>query len=452
MTGWLIGCAVAAVLIVFTYTLGMFLEGMGRPERPAGPVPAGLRVVFLVPCLNEGQVVGGALRDLTEVARPQDLIVVIDDGSDDGTAEAIRGVPDPRVRRLRRDPPHARQGKGAALNHAIRALPALLLGGGDPSRTIVCLMDADGRLDSTALGTVLPEFATTEVCAVQITVRISNRADSVLARLQDMEFVLYSRIFQRTRGRLGFAGLGGNGQFVRLSALEALGDEPWTDGLTEDLELGIRLALTGGRVLFLPHTAVRQQGLVRADRLVRQRSRWFQGHLQAWRLIPAVVRRSTGRAAADLLHVLLSPLLVFVGSFMTVSLLASVVGAALSDTAREQLLRPVPLMSWYLLTFAPAYLFGPLYARATGEIRAVRGLLYGHLFVVYALLWLVAGWWGLGRALAGRRSWLKTERLSDAESTSPTTVGPAGSAGSVGSAVAPGRHEGVRERAQDGAP
>jgi 1,2-diacylglycerol 3-beta-glucosyltransferase len=419
MTSILIGCAVAAVLVVFTYTLGMFLEGVvHRPpvSRRAGHGP---RVVFLVPCLNEERVIGETIRRLAADARWDDVILVIDDGSDDRTAEVVESVPDPRVRLLRRELPEARQGKGAALNHAVAALPP----GIDPAETVVCLMDADGRLDPGALETALAPFADPKVCAVQIAVRIGNRADGLLARLQDMEFVVYTRIFQRTRGRLGAAGLGGNGQFVRLSALHALGDEPWSAGLTEDLELGIQLVLNGGQTMSLPGASVHQQGLVKLRRLVRQRSRWFQGHVQAWRLIPAVRRAARGRVALDLLHILLSPLLIFVGSFMTLSLLASVVGACFSATARAQLLQPVPLVSWYVLTFAPALLFGPLYAKATGEVGVVRALLYGHLFILYGLIWLVAGWWALARVLSGRHAWLKTERLADRDAA-PDPLAP----------------------------
>jgi 1,2-diacylglycerol 3-beta-glucosyltransferase len=38
-------------------------------------------------------------------------------------------------------------------------------------------------------------------------------------------------------------------------------------------------------------------------------------------------------------------------------------------------------------------------------------VLLGHAFAVYSLLWMVAGYWALGRILRGRKSWHKTERL-----------------------------------------
>ncbi len=45
----------------------------------------------------------------------------------------------------------------------------------------------------------------------------------MLARMQDMEFVIYTEVFQRGRRHLGSVGLGGNGQFMRLSAMLSLG-------------------------------------------------------------------------------------------------------------------------------------------------------------------------------------------------------------------------------------
>lgn len=418
MSTVLIVCAVSAVLTVFTYTLGMYLESAGDPERPAGS-GAGFTVVFLVPCLNEERVIGATLRRLLDLSPPDGLVVVVDDGSDDGTARVVRAFADPRIRLLRREPPDARRGKGHALNHAMRHLlarpPAR-----PADRTLICLMDADGRLDQESLAMALPCFDDPRVGAVQVGVRIGNRAHGVLARLQDMEFVVYTRVFQRTRSRIGSAGLGGNGQIMRLSALLGQGSGPWSQSLTEDLDLGVRLVLSGWRTECVTRATVRQQGLTSLRALLRQRSRWFQGHLQALRLVPSVVGRSSGRVAAELLHVLLSPLLIFVGSFMTLSLAASLVGVTFSATAREQLFQPLPIVSWYVLTFGAAFLLGPLYARASGELSWAGGLLYGHLFIVYNLVWLVAAWWGLWRAARGRRSWLKTERLADRDTDAPT--------------------------------
>jgi UDP-N-acetylglucosamine 2-epimerase/Glycosyl transferase family 2 len=55
------------------------------------------------------------------------VIVVVDDGSDDGTAEIVRELEaDADVQVVRRQLPNARRGKAAALNHGYRELPGLL--------------------------------------------------------------------------------------------------------------------------------------------------------------------------------------------------------------------------------------------------------------------------------------------------------------------------------------
>ena len=418
----LILAASAAVICSFTYAFGMYLE--------AGVVPLRLHrsgidapfFVFLVPCLDEEEVLAATLDRLTSLPLHEFLVLVIDDGSTDATADIASAHPDSRVRLLQRTLPDARRGKGAALNAAVDHLVTTELADRDPDRVIIGLLDADGRLDSHTLEAVIPYFADPRVGGVQIGVRIGNRRQGLLTRLQDMEFVTYTSIFQVAHNRLGIAGLGGNGQFTRLAALRSLGPAPWSDVLTEDLDLGVRMQLAGWWTMHCPLVAVHQQGPTSLRRLVRQRSRWFQGNLQAWRLVPQVLRHSSGRAAAETLHTILMPVLILVSSLMVLSLAASVVGVAASPLARAQVLQWPVLLSWYLLTFLPGVLFAHVYRRRGDRISRLGVVLFGHAFVLYGLLWMAAGWWAVLRVLQGRRSWLKTERLPDRTRSSHTEV------------------------------
>ena len=111
-------------------------------------------------------------------------VILIDDGSDDGTAEIVRSFPDPRVHLFQRTLPHAREGKGEALNAAIQYLRTSdLIAGTSHSDVVVCVMDADGRLDPHALDDVMPLFKDNRLGAVQIGVRINNRQQNLLARM-----------------------------------------------------------------------------------------------------------------------------------------------------------------------------------------------------------------------------------------------------------------------------
>jgi 1,2-diacylglycerol 3-beta-glucosyltransferase len=375
---------------------------------------------FMVPALNEALVIEHTLDRLLSLPVRHCLVLVVDDGSDDGTGSLVESVHDPRVRLLRREFPRAREGKGAALN---AGLQVLLNDVGDwpADKVIVAIMDADGRLDPEAPDRAAEYFADADVGAVQVAVRIVNREDSVLARLQDMEFVTYTDVFQSARDRWGVAGLGGNGQFVRLAAHLDLMPAPWTNGLTEDLEQGLRLICAGWRTRYRNDTAVHQQGLESPRRLLRQRSRWFQGHLQAWRQIPGIIRRAPLRTVPHLLHALMVPVLLLVNAALLAALGTMLIGLAVSPVIRHSIAQPWVFVSWYWLTFALAlFLTVTVYARHERGLRLRQVIVLGHAFAVYSLLWIVVGYWALGRVLRGKRGWLKTERVTEKPSRPET--------------------------------
>jgi 1,2-diacylglycerol 3-beta-glucosyltransferase len=417
----LIGLGIVLVASSLGYGLSMLVASRRDPRRFVGavararPVPADLFFVFLLPCLNEDKVIVASLRRLLSFAGDNFAIMVIDDDSDDRTAAVVSELAGDQVWLLERRAPHARQGKGEALNAGIRDLvTGGRLAGLDPDRVVVAVVDADGRLEPAALREVTPYFADRSVAGVQVGVRINNRHVNLLARMQDMEFVIFTEVFQRGRRHLDSVGLGGNGQFMRLSALLDLGPAPWSRCLTEDLDLGVRLLARGWRNDFCSTAAVHQQGLVELSRLVRQRTRWFQGHLQSWRLVPTILRGAPGRARADLLYHLSSPLLLLIASFMTasfgVSLLAYGVLVLQGDNPAGWW-----LLSTYLLAVGPAVAYSVVYwtrERDSG-LSLPRAVALGHLYVVYGLIWYLAGWRAVGRTLRGESGWAKTERTAE---------------------------------------
>jgi len=406
--------ATAGIVVIFAQALRLWFVSRTAAEPTAAPGAAdGFLFAFLVPALNEARVIEHTLGRLLALPVRHSMILVVDDGSDDGTGELVGCHGDPRVHLLRRELPQARRGKGAALNAGFQRL-LREVDGWPADKVIVAIMDADGRLDPRAPDRVAACFADAAVGAAQVGVRIDNRSDSVLARLQDMEFVTYTDVFQSARDAWGVAGLGGNGQFVRLAAHLDLAPQPWTDGLTEDLEQGLRLICAGWRTRYCRDVAVHQQGLVSLRRLLRQRSRWFQGHLQAWRQIPGIIRSAPLRSVPHLLHVLMVPILLLANVALPGALLTMLTGIALSPDIRFDLARPSVVLGWYWLTFALAvFLTVSVYARREPGLRPWRLLILAHAFACYSLLWIVAGYWALGRILRGRRSWAKTERLPD---------------------------------------
>ena len=392
----LVVAATGAIIVSFAYMLGMYLEGRASRDESVAP-SQDFFVVYLIPCLNEEQVIGATLDRLQPMLNGKSLALVIDDGSDDRTATIVASRQGQNVVLLQRELPQARQGKGAALNAAVRyLLDSPILDGQSSDQVLVCLLDADGRLDPHAADVAARSLVDATVGGVQIAVRIGNREEGLLPRLQDMEFVCYTELFQRCRGLAGFAGLGGNGQFTRLSALQSLGPNRGLQPRSPKIS-------TSGSALFSPAGAPCTGQLLRSTNkvcaacrhLIRQRSRWFQGLLQCWRLIPAVARRSAGRVRLDLLHMLLTPVLILAAALMTLSFLVGPIERVLRTDVGFDFIGINQVAAWYIMTFLPAFLLASCY-RSVASVSRSRSLALAHAFVLYGLVL------GCGRDHRGR--------------------------------------------------
>src|SRR5450432_2299422 len=289
-----------AMAVVVAYYLMLYVLGrrgvavpyIDRVDRPL--------VIVVIPARNEELVIAETVRSALAVTYDgEHRVLVVDDASSDRTHElaAPYARSDSRVRVLHRSAEIGGRGRGDVLNHAFavvrrwRADDDSWLAAYPSSKIVLCIVDADGRLSERSLNDATAFFRSHRVGAVQLGVQIRNARRNLLARLQDMEFVGFSFMVQTARDRLGSVGLGGNGQFTRLSSLETLGDTPWTAAaLTEDLDLGLRLMMSGWRLRFCSTAWVDQQGLTRLRPFMRQRTRWAQGHYQCWRHLPALMR------------------------------------------------------------------------------------------------------------------------------------------------------------------
>ena len=100
-----------------------------------------IEVSIILPAYNEAQVIGRVLDGIREVAPPDGTweIVVVDDGSDDGTGEIAKQ----HGARVVRHPYN--KGNGAAVKSGLRAARG----------ERVCLLDADGQHDPRQIHTLL---------------------------------------------------------------------------------------------------------------------------------------------------------------------------------------------------------------------------------------------------------------------------------------------------------
>lgn len=391
-------------------------DGGDPPDAPDA-------LYFLVPCMNEEIVIGATVRQL--LAEPDCTVVVIDDASSDRTAERARAAAaacngSDRLVVLTRRGPESQSGKGAALN---AAFPLILRDvearGLDPAKVIVAVMDADGRLSRGAVNAAVRLFDDDHVGAVQLIVRIRDRR-KLIAQFQDIEFWMISALSQLARSISGTVSLGGNGQFTRLSALQELEGEPWSRSLTEDLDLGLRLITAGWRVTTTMHAFVDQQGVDTFDRLLRQRTRWYQGHMGSIRRLPQLWRSNDVNevAALEVSSYLLVPwLIVLPWSILQQWIIYQVIVGSGHGIVATDLdgwsWRITYGLLWYVLSFAPNLLIGIIYSRRTRAVTLRRALVLGHLMIAWNYVGYVAAWRALGRMIRGRTNWDKTTRSDE---------------------------------------
>lgn len=409
----------AVIVAMFCWTVLLFVRSLRYRRRAPDPPPEwadDFLWVFMVPAMNEEVTIRDSVERLLRIPVKERTILVIDDGSTDRTPEILRGIRDRNLFVMRRDPPNAQLGKAAGLNHAYEALE-MLRGKVDRSNVIVCIVDADGRLDPDAPRWAAAHFRDLGVAGVQNLVRIYNR-NKLLTWMQDIEFGVYGYLFQAGRNAWGTAGMGGNGQFNRLSALDEIVEDggPWKDRLTEDQDLGLRLIGAGWEGRQELRGTVSQQGLSNARALFRQRTRWSQGNLQAMGLAGTVARSPIGLVPRiELLAYLLMP---FWQGIVGAGLLGALFLALTGEAPFWGGGPTVQLLFFYLLGFGGTVL-GCIASRTSQGVRGwIVGFLIGHLYAIYT--WII---WPVlirstARQLSARSGWAKTER-EPLEATAP---------------------------------
>lgn len=411
---------------------------------------------FLIPCRDEEAVIERTVERLV-VRFPSAEIWCVDDASTDDTPLLLARLTatHAQVHVVTRHLPDARQGKGPALNAGWRAIAGSVPSDTDSHQVIVGVVDADGDLDPRCPDVVAGPsfFGETEVGAVQVRVRVANHGDGHtvlpstgsswsrafsrgLVRMQDIEFGGVIAAMQLLRRHLGSVGMGGNGQFTRLSTLNRIASEhgsPWHGALLEDFELGLHVLLTGDRTEYCHDTWVLQEGLPTLRALMRQRSRWAQGSMQCARYLWPIFRSSRigTSAALEIAYFLFLPWIELVGGLVfAFSAAVMVFYAATTPGGVDAWVNGgawgvVPL--FVLFGLAPLFLWGPVSRRAVNpQMGLLRSVGVGVANWPYSYIHHVATWWAFARVLRSRGDWKKTERVAVRPASAlPVTAVPA---------------------------
>lgn len=351
---------------------------------------------------NEAAVITSLVESLCSLDYPIDRYEVwaIDDRSSDRTPEILDRLAQkyPQLQVLHRTE-QATGGKSGALNQVLSLMQGEIIG----------VFDADAQVTPDFLYQVLAYFQSETVGAIQLRKAIVNSDTNFLTRGQRAEMALDAYLQQQRTSGGGIGELRGNGQFVRRTALDSC--DGWNEQtITDDLDLTIRLHLTGWDIELMPYPPVGEEGVTTFKALWHQRNRWaeggFQRYLDYWDAIAS--NRMGTKKTLDLL------------SFLSIQYLLPPAG--IPDFLMALWLKHPPLLLPMTASLGVAL---PLWAtwvglrrsyqqanRTVSIARLVSQTAVGSLFIIH---WLVVMPLAIARMaiFPKRLKWVKTLRQAD---------------------------------------
>jgi cellulose synthase/poly-beta-1,6-N-acetylglucosamine synthase-like glycosyltransferase/peptidoglycan/xylan/chitin deacetylase (PgdA/CDA1 family) len=269
-----------------------------RLEGPEHTPP----VSVLVPAYNEAVGIEAAVRSLAASDYPGPLeVLVIDDGSTDGTADLVRALDLPQVRVVSK--PNG--GKAAAL----------ITGTELAAHDVLVMLDGDTVFEPLTIRHLVQALRDPRVGAVSGNVKVGNRK-GLLGRWQHLEYVVGFNLDRRLLDVLRCITCvpGAIGAFRRQALDDAGGMS--TDTLAEDTDVTVGILRAGWLVVHEERARAWTEAPSSLGDLWKQRYRWAYGTLQViWKHRAAMIEgggsNRLGRVAlpALLLFQVLLPLL-----------------------------------------------------------------------------------------------------------------------------------------------
>jgi cellulose synthase/poly-beta-1,6-N-acetylglucosamine synthase-like glycosyltransferase len=277
---------------------------------------------ILIPAHNEEKVIDATISAMLALDYPRDRlkIIVINDGSSDGTRDIIlrHAARDARLELFDVPPGEGGKGKSRALNLGIQRVTA----------DITAIYDADNTPDPNALRYLVAQLLLhPDLGAVLGKFRTVNKTASLLTRFINIETLGFQSMLQAGRWQMhGIATLPGTNFVMRTSLIRTL--QGWDEeALTEDSELSIRIYQEGYKIKYVPYAVTYEQEPQEWKVWIKQRMRWVRGNNYVvgkfFRHIPSFKSK---RLAFDLLYTLALYYVFFVA--IVISDLLFVVSAA----------------------------------------------------------------------------------------------------------------------------
>ena len=229
----------------------------------------------LVPLYKESKILSHLLRNLLALDYPKDKldIILLLEHDDAETQIAVKKHPLPSHFRVLLTPRGYPRTKPRACNAGL----ALSRG------HFLVVYDAEDRPEPDQLKKSIAAFSALEdrVACLQCRLNFYNPRQNILTRLFTLDYYFWFDLFLPSLSAYGFSvPLGGTSNHFRVPVLKTLGG--WDAfNVTEDCDLGIRLARSGYQTLILDSTTW-EEANSQIRNWLRQRSRWIKGYLQTY--------------------------------------------------------------------------------------------------------------------------------------------------------------------------
>ncbi|MFM9703761.1 bifunctional polysaccharide deacetylase/glycosyltransferase family 2 protein [Streptomyces galilaeus] len=268
-----VGLAVVGMAVMGRFGMMLILARRHHRKRNRGRFSWGPDVTrpvsVIVPAYNEKECIANTLASLARSTHPIEIIIV-DDGSTDGTSEISREAAEAlgmtNVRVIRQE----NAGKPAALNNGVR----------NAGCDIVVMMDGDTVFEPDTVRRLVQPFADPKVGAVAGNAKVGNR-DTIIGAWQHIEYVMGFNLDRRMYDLLRCMPTipGAIGAFRRDAVLEVGGMSE--DTLAEDTDITIAMHRAGWNVVYQEHARAWTEAPGSLRQLWSQRYRWSYGTMQA---------------------------------------------------------------------------------------------------------------------------------------------------------------------------
>ena len=291
-------------------------EGSGKNPRE------GTKVTVLIPAHNEECVISNTLKQLSQILKPEDRVIVIADNCQDDTAQIARAAGATVIER--HNPNH--KGKGYALDYGLNFLET------DPP-DVVIFVDADCYVEANAIDLLVIQAISTGKPAQASYLMETPPNPKYKDLISTFAFKVKNLVRFEGLKRLGLPCLlTGTGMAFPWKAIRSVNLA--SGHITEDMKLGIDLTLAGYEPVFCSQAIVKGYLPSSEQTATTQRTRWEHGHLQTLltyvpQMLLASLRQQKFRlflSALDLSIPPLSLLVIIWLGFLGVSLLASGLG------------------------------------------------------------------------------------------------------------------------------